>query len=686
MLKTGLRGKLYLGLFLLLFFFSVLIFFMVTRIMREALLEENRNRGISIAANLAARAVEPILTIDFLILKNLVDEAASLNDDISYGFILGSEGEVLVHTFKGGFPIEMKTTNTVESHQPFSRRLLDTGETLVYDYAAPVIIGEERIGTVRVGLLRTRVEKAINRLLRLAFLVTSIVTLAAGIVGAVLANSVTRRIKLLQQSAEKVVRGELDTHTAPTLRENCWEVMQCDNTRCKAYGNFYHRCWYLAGTLCANCIAGDYATKIETCRHCAVYKKSTGDEIQSLAESFDYMTLSLKKRMQELQDAEKTMREQRMLLKTILDATPEFVYLQDCHGKYQAVNRAFCHLLGKEEEQIIGKVDHDLYPPDRAKKNIEENEEILRSGAVLEKQEAIESGSGSKWCHVMRMPVRSPDGAISGILWSGRDITALKEMEARMVQARKMESVGQLAAGVAHEINTPLGVILGYAQVLLEEIPEDDQRHQDLEIINRQGKICRRIVADLLKFSRWSGSTYAFFAPNEVIEEIVSVMEHTFNLDRVSIRCQLDPLLPGFLGDRDKFKQVLVNLLNNAHDAIGTDGRICITTFFDAMRSELVLTVSDTGQGIPREDQGRIFDPFFTTKPVDKGTGLGLSVSYGIVQEHGGRITVESPPGGDHACDKKANRGAAFLVRLPTVYFQEGQGGAEKMIVRSKSA
>ena len=298
MLKFGLRGKLYLGLFLLLFFFSVVIFFLVARIMREALLEENRNRGISIAANLSARAVEPILTIDFLRLKNLVDEVTALNNDISYGFILGTDGEVLVHTFKGGFPVAMKDVNTVDNQQQFSSRLLDTGEELVYDYAAPVIIGEERVGTVRVGLLRTRVETAINRLLRIAFLITGIVTVAAGFVGAVLANSVTRRIKLLQQSAEKVVRGDLDTHAAPILRENCWEVMHCDNTRCKAYGNVYHRCWYLAGTLCANCIAGDYANKIETCQHCPMYKRSAGDEIQNLAESFDYMTLSLKKRLQ----------------------------------------------------------------------------------------------------------------------------------------------------------------------------------------------------------------------------------------------------------------------------------------------------------------------------------------------------------------------------------------------------
>lgn len=677
MLKFGLRGKLYLGLFLLLFFFSVVIFFMVARIMREALLEENRNRGISIAANLAARAVEPILTIDFLRLKNLVDEITELNNDISYGFILGAEGEVLVHTFKGGFPIEMKGVNTVENHQHFSSRLLDTGAELVYDYAAPVIIDEERVGTVRVGLLRTRVETAINRLLRIAFLITGIVTVAAGLVGAVLANSVTRRIKLLQQSAEKVVRGDLDTHTAPVLQQNCWEVMHCDNTRCKAYGNFYHRCWYLAGTLCANCIAGDYANKIETCRQCSMYKKSSGDEIQSLAESFDYMTLSLKKRLEELQDAEKTMRGQRMLLKTILDATPEFVYLQDCQGKYQAVNRAFCHLLGKEEEEIIGRFDHDLYPPDRAGRNIEENQEVLRSGAPLEKQESIESESGPRWCHVVRMPVRNPEGMLSGILWSGRDITALKEMEARMVQARKMESVGQLAAGVAHEINTPLGIILGYAQLLLEEIPEGDQRHKDLEIINRQGKVCRKIVADLLKFSRWSESTYSFFDPNEVVEEIVSVMEHTFSLDRVRVQCRLAPLLPGLFGDRDKIKQVLVNLLNNAHDAIGTDGSICVATFFDAANGDLTMTVSDTGQGIPKEDQGRIFDPFFTTKPVDKGTGLGLSVSYGIIQEHGGRITVESPPGADHACDKTTDRGAAFLIHLPTGCLPGGEVGLE---------
>ncbi len=666
MLKFGFRTKLYLVMLSLLVLFGILMFLMVGKIMREALLEENRNRGISIATNLAARAAEPILAIDFLRMKNLVDETTRLSDDIFYIFILGENDETLVHTFKGGFPIELKTANRVADDQKYSIRLLDTGDRLVYDYAVPVLIGNDRFGTIRLGLLRTRVQKAFNRLLGIVFVTTGFVTLVAGFVGAALANTVTRRIKILHESAERALRGDLDTHTSPLLKENCWEIMQCNNTDCVAYGNLYHRCWYLAGTFCAKCIEGDYAKKIDNCRQCEVFKRSAGDEIQSLAECFDYMTLSLNTRLLEQQAAEKTMREQRQLLKTILDATPEFVYLQDRDAVYLAANKAFCRFLGKDEQDIVGKSDFDLFSEERARKNIEETEQVIMSGQPLEKQERIESALGIKWCHVVRMPVRKPDGNISGILWSGRDITALKEMEARLVHSRKMESVGQLAAGIAHEINTPLGVILGYAQVLLEEIPEDDAKHKDLEIINRQCKICRKIVADLLKFSRQTDSiSYAFFDINKVIAEVISVVEHTYKLDRVTIQSDVDDLLPCFLGDRDKFKQVFVNLLNNAHDAIGTDGCIYIASRFDPAANKLIISVTDNGAGISKENQARIFDPFFTTKPVDKGTGLGLSVTYAIIQEHGGRITSESPPETAPGCGGERNKGAAFIIHLP---------------------
>jgi len=268
---------------------------------------------------------------------------------------------------------------------------------------------------------------------------------------------------------------------------------------------------------------------------------------------------------------------------------------------------------------------------------------------------------------VVKIPVRNPNGDVTGILCSGKDMTELKEIQVRLVEFQKMASIGKLAAGVAHDINTPLGIILGYAQLLLEDVPEGGDTHNDLQTIEKQCKICRKIVSDLLRFSRHTESTVALLDVNQSIEEVVSVVEHTFKLERVEIERDYYSNLPSVKGDKEKLKQVFVNLLNNAYDAIGTDGTISITTSFDNKNDEIMISVSDTGMGIPPEKIDRIFDPFFTTKPVDKGTGLGLSVTFGIIDEHGGSIEVESPPSAARGHEGEDAKGTVFIIRLPVL-------------------
>ncbi|MGW8324492.1 MAG: PAS domain-containing protein, partial [Desulfobacterales bacterium] len=464
-MKLGFRSKIYIGILSLLILLGIVIFFVVSRIMTESLLEENRNRGISISVNLAARMVEPILAMDFLRMKNLVDETVQLSDDIFYTFVLDSEGKPLVHTFKGGFPVDLKNANTVADNQKFSMRLLDTGKELIYDYAVPVFIGSDRLGTVRIGLLQTKVQKAINRLVWSAFLSTGFVILVAGFVGTFLLRPVTRRIKILHDSSEQVLKGNLDVHTAPILKKNCWQIMNCDKRECPAYENFSHRCWYTAGTLCPTCVEGEYAKKISTCQTCLVYRKCSGDEIQSLAESFDTMTLSLEGHLSELQHAEKTLKEQRSLLQTVLDAIPDFVSLQDSKAVYRSVNKAFCNIVGKNEDEIVGKTNFDLFQRELAETYNQEDLIILDKNTPLIKEDKISSAKGEKWLHVVKIPVFEDDGNVVGLLCSGRDITELKRVQEQLTQSQKMEAVGQLTAGIAHEINTPLGIILGYAQL-----------------------------------------------------------------------------------------------------------------------------------------------------------------------------------------------------------------------------
>ena len=664
-MKLGLRSKIYFGMFSLLLLLGIVILFVVSGVITESLLEENRNRGVSIGVNLSARITEPILAMDFLRMKTLVDKTAQLSDDIFYIFVLDAGGKPLVHTFKGGFPADLKTANSVSDHHKFSMRLLDTGEQLIYDYAVPVLIGEDRLGTVRLGLLRIRIQKAINRIMLSAFLSTGFVILIAGFVGTFLARPVTRRIKILHESSEQALRGNLDIHTAPLLKKNCWDIMNCNKQECPAYGNLHHRCWYIAGTLCPTCVEGEYAKKITSCQKCPVYRKCSGDEIQSFAESFDAMTQSLKAHISDLQHAEKTLNEQRELLQTILDAMPDFVSLQGHQSVYRSVNKAFCKIVGKKEDEIVGKTDFDLFPRKQAQIYHQENLAIFNTGKPLIKEDKISSPKGEKWLHVVKIPVFEADGNVAGLLCSGRDITELKRVQEQLTQAQKMESVGQLAAGVAHEINTPLGIILGYAQLLLEDVEEDGQIYADIKTIEKQAKICRKIVADLLRFSRRMESIVTTLDINQSIEEVVAVVEHTFKLERVIIERNYGVSLPHVMGDKEKLKQVFVNLLNNAHDAIGNDGVISITTSFNEHNNELIISVADTGTGISSDNMEKIFDPFFTTKGVGKGTGLGLSVTFGIIKEHGGTIEVESPPWFEKEKNGVDKPGAVFIVHLP---------------------
>jgi PAS domain S-box-containing protein len=666
-MKLGFRSKIHLGTISLILLFGIVSFFVVSRIMEEALLEENRNRGISIATNLAHRIAEPLLAMDFFRMKNLIDEALSLSDDISYIFVLSVRRETIVHTFKGGFPVDLKMANAVSDTQSYNIQLLDTGNELIYDFAIPVFISDDRFGVIRIGISRTKVQETINRLLQTIFLATLLIVIIAVFVETFFARTITQRINILRRSSEEAIMGDLDAQTAPIWKQNCWDIMSCDKSECPAYGDTRRRCWYIVGTLCPSCVEGDYAQKIEACRKCKVYKKNAGDEIQHLAESFDVMAMSLNEHISGLEETEKRLTQQGQLLQTILDATPDIVGLQDRELAYKAVNKAFCQFVSKEEEDIIGKTDFDIFPEDLVEKNRLENLKVMETGKSFEKQEEIKNSGGMRWLHVVKIPVNDPDGNIAGILWSGRDITELKHIQARLIQFQKMESMGPLAAGIAHELNTPLGIILGYAQLLKEDFKEDSPMHEDLGVIENQSKICRKIVGDLLRFSRQTESTLTRLDINQSIEEVVSVVEHTFKLDRVKIERDYHSDLPTVKWDKDKLKQVFVNLLNNAHDAIDTDGTINITTSFDKDNSEIMVSVADTGMGIPPEIMDRIFDPFFTTKRVDQGTGLGLSVTFGIIQEYGGRIEVQSPPWSTKGEKISDARGTVFIIHLPVL-------------------
>ncbi|MDL2268780.1 PAS domain S-box protein [Desulfosarcina sp. OttesenSCG-928-A07] len=236
-----------------------------------------------------------------------------------------------------------------------------------------------------------------------------------------------------------------------------------------------------------------------------------------------------------------------------------------------------------------------------------------------------------------------------------KDIQQRQLMQKQMAQADKLASIGEFASGIAHEINNPLGIILGYTQLLLRsEDPAADQ-YQDLKTIEKHVQSCKTIVEDLLNFARTSAPSREKSNIHAIITDTIRFVRHHGNPDAIQIETDFSTDLPFIRMDEKKIKQVMINLLTNAIHAVGDEGRIRILTRLTPSGDAISVAVADTGHGIPKENLTRIFDPFFTTKPTGKGTGLGLSVSYGIIKGHGGQIQVDS----------EVDKGSIFTFLLP---------------------
>jgi signal transduction histidine kinase len=229
--------------------------------------------------------------------------------------------------------------------------------------------------------------------------------------------------------------------------------------------------------------------------------------------------------------------------------------------------------------------------------------------------------------------------------------------ENRLVQAAKLAAVGEMAAGIAHELNNPLTSVTGFAELVLDDLPEDSKSRPDLELVVREARRARDVVRRLLDFARQSESAHASASLNKVVEDVITLSRHLIHTNGVELRLDIQEDLPWVLMDENQMKQVLINLVHNALQSMPEGGQMQIETRVAPKmgRSGILVSVQDTGVGIPLEDQTRIFEPFFTTKADRGGTGLGLSVTYGIVSEHGGEIELSSEPG----------KGSTFKVWLP---------------------
>ncbi len=322
--------------------------------------------------------------------------------------------------------------------------------------------------------------------------------------------------------------------------------------------------------------------------------------------------------------------------------------------------------MGYKAEEVMGKVNIiNLYPPGGAKDIMRKlrSEEYGGIGKLTFQQVTLVSKSGE------HIPIQLSASLVfdeqGGELSSVGFFTDLRpriEMEKQLeethlqlVNSEKMASLGKLAAGIAHEINNPLGGILIYSSLLTETLKVSDPRTQDLAKIVQEATRCKDIVKSLLEFSRQTDPKMEPADINKAITDGLFFLENQALFHNIEIVKNLAPFLPTVRGNAGQLKQVFMNIIVNAAEAMHGSGTLTITTGLSKDQKGTWVEFTDTGEGIPRENLSRIFDPFFTTKEVGRGTGLGLSTSYGIIEGHRGRIDVKSEVG----------RGTTFRIELP---------------------
>ncbi|MDA8078423.1 MAG: ATP-binding protein [Nitrospiraceae bacterium] len=239
---------------------------------------------------------------------------------------------------------------------------------------------------------------------------------------------------------------------------------------------------------------------------------------------------------------------------------------------------------------------------------------------------------------------------------------AIQRAQAQLIHSEKLASLGRMAAGVAHEINSPLTGIVTFGHLLLKRFPPGTEEHDDIQVIIEQANRCSTIIRGLLGFARASAADKAHTDINDVINHALNIVKNKADFFNIKLITDFDPTLARVKADPSQLQQVFLNLIMNAADAVEGKGAITIVTktLMDGAGDFVEVEVRDTGPGITDENLEKIFEPFFTTKPVGKGTGLGLAVTHGIIQDHGGKIFIKTKPG----------EGTSFFIRLPA--FREG--------------
>lgn len=672
-------------------------------ILLPTLTSQLKQRGLGIAQSIAESSRGYILTENIADLTSLIFDAAQLQERrplINYIFISDKEYNILSHTFTSPFAEELRTANIIRPEQSHKIKLLKVRGESAYDIAVPILEGIYHIGTVHVGLSKKHIDRLISKLATTFWGIISAIIIIGFFISHILSKYITRPVSQLTEVADEISRGNLEIRSSLGSDIRCWEIEDCEQKDCPAYQNTELPCWYIDGTLCAVHPYGNFPEKLEFCKDCVVYAKRVGDEIVQLADSFTNMTCRLTASETELRESE----EKYLVL---FYYHPNCIFVLDAETfKISDANVRAMEIYGYKKKELIGKSFMDLGPAQYDKgilsrgakkligrdqpfsyeevvsitgpeyvRNLHHGDMALRAYEKLKKKVArpeeeqrqtpfsvypkiLHRKKDGKPFYVNIYACRTGHTPKYGIIASTIDITESLAKESQLIQASKMTTLGEMAAGVAHELNQPLSAIqIGsdFISNMVDQRQEIPQSHLAVVCNLMAEQVARavRIINHLREFGRKTQIKSEKVHINDPIEGVFTLLSQQLKVRGIKVVLDLKKALPPIMGDSNRLEQVFIDLVVNARDAMeekkekfaGRDIENILTIKSFQENGQVVVTIADTGIGMPDDIRDKIFEPFFTTKDVDKGTGLGLSISYGIVKDCGGNIQVESEAG-----------------------------------------
>ena len=609
------KNKIFIASVAVILLVSVGIALVARWVLVSSLINRLEQRGVGIAGSVAEKSRGDVLDGDLKALHRLLlaeSRVGNREDLIAYMFVLGPDGKVLAHTFSGGFPETLLNINPIESKQHHGVEQIIFGHLSPYDIAFPVKNGAVQIGAVHVGLRKGYIDGIVSRL-RITFVgfISVIVIIFFGIAHW-LSGYITRPMGELIRRAKNISRGNLEEE--PT---NFTEFTPNRSFR--------------------------------------------GDDIEQLTDAFNHMTASIRASREQLKESEAKYR-------SLFDSGPNPVFVVS-RNRFIILdaNPAAAETYGYTRQELINRPFEDLGTFEYGDLGgATSGEKGTTNMCVLSyKARHYRKGVEPFYVNVRACPGTYQDREV--IILATNDVTESMEKDAQLIQVSKMKSLGEMSAGMAHELNQPLNAIkMGndFLTFMLEKgrvIPPEKLSQVAKEVSAQVGR-ASEIITRLREFARKADFSREKVAINDPVLNVVKIFGQQLKLQSILLRFLPGKRIPPVRASNNRLEQVFFNLLSNGRDAIvqkretfhqSVKARISVRSF--TKNGWAAVAVSDTGAGISRHARDKIFEPFFTTKEVGKGMGLGLAIVYEIVVEHGGEIRVHSGTG----------IGTTFVVWLP---------------------